>query len=500
MKPPAFALHDEPRKFEVDEMFFSTTDRRGVIQLGNAIFVRVSGYPEAQLLGSPHNLIRHPDMPRAAFRLVWRRLLAGRPVVAYVKNLAADGRYYWVVALITAIAGGFLSIRFKPTSPLFETVQKLYADMRAAESALANQPDGGRHGMDAADEVLAATLKAHHWADYDAFMRVLLHEELRVREGVLRREDRRIIPGWPDGFVATGSAAKLAGCLRAVYDGGNKAYAHITTLYRRLDEFAALNERLEEKSRFVLGLTREFRFISINAALESTRLGEAGRSLDVIARYLGEMSAQISRTVEGLTARIHGVLEKLRMLIFHFSVVRLQMEMTLVFCRESLDALTADAGVVDGSVLASHRRMIEQLQRAFHETNQLAVVELRSMEGELQRLDQLSQDLHRTVTALQVAHVAGLIEVNHLHNEQAFAGMFGDVRVQIDTTRDELVELDSIIEQLSALAREAPVVAAVVTAAAEQMDRDVAGLSAQTLEATPLRPEGRVGSAVGAGG
>ena len=104
---------DRESPFEIDELFFSTTDRKGVITFGNDVFVRVSGHPRERLIGAPHNVIRHPDMPRAVFRLLWDYVLAGRSVVAYVKNMAADGAYYWVLALVTPIRGGFLSVRLK---------------------------------------------------------------------------------------------------------------------------------------------------------------------------------------------------------------------------------------------------------------------------------------------------------------------------------------------------------------------------------------------------
>ena len=96
-RPPAI---DEAREFRIDEMFFSTTDRKGVIFSGNDVFVRVSGYGRSELVGRPHNIIRHPEMPRAVFRLIWSRLLAGQPVAGLVKNLAADGRHYSVIALL----------------------------------------------------------------------------------------------------------------------------------------------------------------------------------------------------------------------------------------------------------------------------------------------------------------------------------------------------------------------------------------------------------------
>jgi hypothetical protein len=127
------------------------------------------------------------------------------------------------------------------------------------------------------------------------------------------------------------------------------------------------------------------------------------------------------------------------------------------------------------------------LQAAFGETNARATGELGSLAQDLTLLDQHAQELHRTVTALQVAHVSGLIEANQLKDEEAFAGMFGDVRTQIDNTRDELAGLDTIIESLGALSREAPAIAAAVNGIVAQMGRDVAGLTAESAEGSAAR-------------
>lgn len=73
--------------FGLDELFFSITDRRGHIRSGNAVFTRTSGYPTSELIGAPHNLIRlirHPDVPRVIFRLLWTFLEAERPIATYV--------------------------------------------------------------------------------------------------------------------------------------------------------------------------------------------------------------------------------------------------------------------------------------------------------------------------------------------------------------------------------------------------------------------------------
>ena len=74
----------------------SRTDTKGIINYGNDYFFEISGYSQDELLGQPHNIIRHPDMPKIIFQLMWDRLQEGKTIYAVVKNLAKDGRYYWV--------------------------------------------------------------------------------------------------------------------------------------------------------------------------------------------------------------------------------------------------------------------------------------------------------------------------------------------------------------------------------------------------------------------
>ncbi len=121
--------------FDISEVFFSRTDERGVIQAGNDVFRRISGYSWDELLNAPHKIIRHPDMPSGVFHILWDRIKRGLPTGAYVKNRAKDGRYYWVFAVVSPVEGGYLSVRFKPTSPLLDTVRAAYFEARAAEMA-----------------------------------------------------------------------------------------------------------------------------------------------------------------------------------------------------------------------------------------------------------------------------------------------------------------------------------------------------------------------------
>jgi PAS domain S-box-containing protein len=87
--------------FGEEEIIVSKTDPRGVVTYANQVFIRVSGYKEEEILGKPHNLIRHPDMPRCVFHLLWTQLKAGREIFAYVKNMARNGDHYWVWANVT---------------------------------------------------------------------------------------------------------------------------------------------------------------------------------------------------------------------------------------------------------------------------------------------------------------------------------------------------------------------------------------------------------------
>lgn len=119
--------------FEPGEVFYSRTDDRGVIKSGNYVFQRVADYEWSELIGAPHKLIRHPDMPKGIFHLFWERLKRGETVGAYIKNKAKDGLSYWVFAVAIPIDGGYLSARLKPTSARLKDIIGLYNTAKARE-------------------------------------------------------------------------------------------------------------------------------------------------------------------------------------------------------------------------------------------------------------------------------------------------------------------------------------------------------------------------------
>ena len=143
------------RTMRENDFIVSKTSPKGIITYCNPIFVEFSGYREDELLGTQHNIIRHPDMPRAAFKLVWDTIQAGKECFAYVKNMSKDGGFYWVWTHITPDFSpeggivGYTSVRRCPKRSGVEAIEGVYRNMVAAEKAA-----GARDAIQAGTEVL----------------------------------------------------------------------------------------------------------------------------------------------------------------------------------------------------------------------------------------------------------------------------------------------------------------------------------------------------------
>lgn len=123
-----------------DDFIVSKTDAVGRLTYCNPIFIEFSGYTEQELLGQQHNIVRHPDMPRSMFALLWQTLKEGQEFMGYVKNLSKDGSYYWVFATVTPSFKtnskeiiGFFSVRRKPDKAKLQIIESLYRDILIAE-------------------------------------------------------------------------------------------------------------------------------------------------------------------------------------------------------------------------------------------------------------------------------------------------------------------------------------------------------------------------------
>jgi PAS domain S-box-containing protein len=147
---------DKEKVMRDDDFIVSKTDAKGRLTYCNRIFIEFSGFSEQELLGQQHNIVRHPDMPRSVFNLLWQTVKAGDEFFGYVKNISRDGSYYWVFANVTpsytAGAGailGYFSVRRKPEPEKIRIIDSVYQDMLAAE-----QRAGARDAIMAGTKIL----------------------------------------------------------------------------------------------------------------------------------------------------------------------------------------------------------------------------------------------------------------------------------------------------------------------------------------------------------
>ena len=157
--------------FREDEIIVSKTDLKGRITYANNVFLRVSHYAAKDLIGQPHSIIRHPDMPRCVFKLLWETIGAKGEIFAYVLNLAANGDHYWVFAHVTPSFDsggnvvGYHSNRRKADPAQIAKIAPLYQSLLAEERREADR----KLGMQKSEEQLFAALRAKGIA-YDEFV------------------------------------------------------------------------------------------------------------------------------------------------------------------------------------------------------------------------------------------------------------------------------------------------------------------------------------------
>jgi len=153
------------KTFSKNELLVTKTNLKGKITYANQAFLNIVGMGEDELIGQPHNIIRHPDMPKIIFKYLWTYLQNNQEIHAYVKNLCADGSYYWVMANVTpsytdAKVVGYHSSRRKPTKEALDIIIPLYEKLLKAEKS---------SGIDASEKILNDLLK-EKGVEYDEFI------------------------------------------------------------------------------------------------------------------------------------------------------------------------------------------------------------------------------------------------------------------------------------------------------------------------------------------
>lgn len=161
---------DEEVVWDKSKIIKSKTDSKGIISYVNNVFVDVCGYSKEELLGKPHNIIRHPDMPKVIFKVLWENLQKGLNFNAIVKNLAKSGKYYWIITNFdifktpNGIPSDFLGVRNSVPNEVVEEVAPLYEELLKVEK---------EKGVEESEKLLHELLK-DKGGDYTTYVKNIM--------------------------------------------------------------------------------------------------------------------------------------------------------------------------------------------------------------------------------------------------------------------------------------------------------------------------------------
>jgi len=425
-------LINEPRQFDVEELFFSTTDLKGRIQRANSVFTRIAAYHWADMQNKPHNLIRHPDMPRVIFQVFWDYLQSGKPIVAYVKNLSHDGRYYWVLALATPMPGGYLSVRFKPTAPLRHKVEELYKDLRAIEASIEDQSHDRKAAIAASRGALESSLQKLGFRDYDEFMRHAMKTEMESREAKLRKTEQKV-------EVSLAGLDSLS-AQAALFD---RMVVVLETLFRDLAQYVEISQGVREKSASVADISESLRVSALNGAIEADKLGTRAAGLRPVLDWLRGLSADITTQGASFSGALNELVNEVDLVVFDLLAAKLQLDMTATFAHEIADhAESGESGEDIGkdAVLCLHSSSCETIRRALKR--------LFAMRDRLHVLSASQMSLIHASHSLRPIYLTGRIEMAEGVGAR-LASVFEDVGGQLGETADSLNGLGKLLDDLS---------------------------------------------------
>lgn len=348
-------------KFDFSELFFSRTDKRGIILSGNSIFKRVSQFDWNELIKRPHNVIRHSDMPKGVFYLLWDRLLSNLPVGAYVKNRSKNGSYYWVFALAIPIENGFLSIRLKPSSPLFKTVQKEYQKLLKIEKSNNLSPKSSA-------ETLNNVLLSLGFKNYDSFMIKALLDELYSRQKHLSKSPMESLV--------------------------------------KFEQILKLSSEILKSSKEMSESFESSILLPLNLTLQSSQLDNGGNTLSVVSDKFAFLTNEIQKVFHVFEEAILFLEKEISQCQYQVCTNVLLKEMYDFFQNES------DIGPNDVKVETS---IFKQLSTTAEEKTLEA---LQKSISELDRLKTVCKQVKTSATGLEIIRLMGRIEIARLNQNQ----------------------------------------------------------------------------------
>ena len=383
-------IQGNERLFDAEDVFFSTTDLKGVIRNANQTFMTLARHPREEMVGAPHNIIRHDDMPAGVFKLMWDDLEAGKPVCTYVLNRAGDGRDYWVFATVTVIEEGYVSVRTKPfDESTFAAVREVYGRVRALEREAAEQGASRREVAEKGAEALLAELDSLGFSSLSAFSTASLPTEavllIKKRVRVPRREEM------------DGAAATILDCAKSIERDSD-------TLVGQMSGYRSLLDGLGAWMQEAPAIIDQARRIGELVAMFDSQDPES--SVPGVAQRVAERTSHAVEQLTGLTVTVVELYRAVQALSFRASLMRLH---TLVLGSYAAAVVDGTEEDVPAAMADLHRALdadLEAVGAACDEVGSRRDALDSSMRLVVSDLDRTRRPFDRWLRALQSEHAS----------------------------------------------------------------------------------------------
>lgn len=471
--PKNISVTQKEQRFSADDKLISTTDINGNITHCNDVFIKISGYSREELVGQPHNLVRHPDMPAAAFKILWDTVRAGKPWMGLVKNRCKNGDHYWVNAYVTPITEhgkiiGYESVRVCPSRIDVKRAEKVYGLINQGKSRLV-KPQMPWVWVGYGASVLASGLLGSQVSPlaggllFAVANAALLLAQQQQQHGHINR----LLKLMPAAFrhpVATATYTDSQGSLGELEVAIKSEESHLTTVLTRIDD-AALS--VSGKADMGLAISQQtcaaMRRQQQETEHVATAMHEMAATIVEVSGHVQETAAQAERS--NLTAN------KGRELASTTSQSIAHLSQTVNHIATSVQDLVAQTGKI-----ASAARIIEEIA---DQTNLLAlnaaIEAARAGEhgrgfavvaDEVRQLAMRTQastgDIHQIVSdlgsradhAIQAAH-DGQEEANTgLSQVQAAEQMLNEISGMMSTIADMSMQMAAAVEEQAQVSEE----------------------------------------------